>query len=406
MRGLVPYEDSPVDEIRSATRSAFRSVVKDAIKNDVHLVVIAGDLYDGSWKDYNTGLFVVSQLGELHDAGIPVAIVLGNHDAESVVTRQLRLPPNTTQLSSGVPETAIIGDTGMAVHGQSYAERAVLEDLSLGYPLADPGLVNIGLLHTCLDGRPGHEPYAPCTIEGLRSKGYDYWALGHVHGFAIVNNDPLAIFSGNLQGRHVRETGAKGACLVTFQDKQPTVERLIYQFVRWEVCTVDVSTLRTLDECLDRCREELIKVVDSGADIYAIRVIFVGSCVANRSLRSQNPHLTAEVRALASVLGGPEIWIEKVGVETSQPRSNLEFTGEGVAGEIGRVLDDLRANVGTILDPKAPLVPELVNLRSQLRATGGDLVDALSAEEISEALGDAAELLTSLMGIEELDDED
>jgi exonuclease SbcD len=406
MKGLTPYDDSPIDEIRSATRSALRSVVRDAIEHEVHLVVVAGDLYDGSWKDYNTGLFVVSQLAELNDAGIPVAIVWGNHDAESVVTRKLRLPPNTIQLSSGKPETAIIGDTGIAVHGQSYAERAVLDDLSAGYPLADPGLVNIGLLHTCLDGRPGHEPYAPCTLEGLRSKGYEYWALGHVHGFSTISNDPLTVFSGNLQGRSVRETGAKGACLVTFQDRQPTVERLIYQFVRWETCVADVSGLRTLDECLDRCREVLLKLTDSGADIYAIRVVFVGVSSANRKLRSQVPHLIAEVRALANVLSGAEIWIEKVVVETTQPRSNLEFTGDGVAGEIGRVLHDLRANIGTIVDPTAPLLPELVSLRSQLRASGGDLIDALSEGELTEALGDAAELLASLMGIEELEDED
>ncbi|EQD47719.1 metallophosphoesterase, partial [mine drainage metagenome] len=131
MRGLVAYDGAPVDEIRAATRTAMRALVFEAIDRQVHLLLLAGDLYDGGWKDFNTGLFVVSQLAELHESGIPVVIVYGNHDAESQLTRRLRLPPNTTVLSSTKPETHIFSDLGVAVHGQSYATRAIGADLSL-----------------------------------------------------------------------------------------------------------------------------------------------------------------------------------------------------------------------------------------------------------------------------------
>jgi DNA repair exonuclease SbcCD nuclease subunit len=404
MRGLVPYEDSPVDAIRSATRSAFRSIVTEAIEHEVHLVVIAGDLYDGSWRDYNTGIFVVSQLAELNESGIPVAIVLGNHDAESVVTKQLRLPPHTVLLSSSKPETWVVGETGIAVHGQSYADRAIFEDLSLGYPNADPGLVNIGMLHTCFDGSIGHEPYAPCTLDGLRAKNYDYWALGHVHGYSVICEEPLAVFPGNLQGRNVRETGAKGACLVTFEDRHPRVERLLNNLVRWEHVNINVSDARSLDDCLDRCRDELSKAITTGAEIYAIRVEFDGTSPANRVLRSQSEHLTAEVRTLANNLGGTEIWIEKVVVSTKPVRGSLQFTGDGVAGEIGRVLADLQSDVPSLARIDGPRLPELSSLRSQLRAAGPEMRDSLNDEDLGEALGDAAELLAALLGGEERSD--
>ncbi|EQD80584.1 Metallophosphoesterase, partial [mine drainage metagenome] len=164
--------------------------------------------------------------------GIPVVIVYGNHDAESQLTRRLRLPPNTTVLSSTKPETHIFSDLGVAVHGQSYATRAIGADLSLAYPKADPGLVNIGMLHTCFDGSLGHDPYAPCSLAGLRSKGYDYWALGHVHDHRVVCEDPMVVFPGNLQGRHIRETGPKGATLVNFVDHEPSIEQLTFDIVR------------------------------------------------------------------------------------------------------------------------------------------------------------------------------
>src|SRR5690606_2935920 len=75
-------------------------------------------------------------------------------------------------------------------------------------------MFNIGLLHTCATGRAGHEPYAPCRLSTLLSKGYDYWALGHVHQREVLHEHPWVVFPGNLQGRHMKEVGEKGATIV------------------------------------------------------------------------------------------------------------------------------------------------------------------------------------------------
>ena len=399
MHGLVPYDDEvPVDVIRTATRTALRLVVNDAIQEKVQLVVIAGDLYDGNWRDYNTGIFVTNQLAELNDAGIPVAIVLGNHDAESVVTKQLRLPPNTHLFSSSRPETWVVNEVGIAVHGQSYAERATFADLAAEYPTGDSGLINIGLLHTCFNGQLGHEPYAPCTLDDLRSKGYDYWALGHVHNYTVISEDPLVVFPGNLQGRNIRETGPKGACLVTFEDRHPTVQRLFKDVVQWEHVQLDVSGVTSIDDSLDRCRDELLRVVESGSEVYAMRVEFVGATVANQALRAHHEHLSAEIRILANNLGGAEVWIEKVVVSTNSPRGQLDFTGDGVAGEIGRVLVELQDDLPSLAGTDHPRLPELSSLRSQLSAARSGIGEALNDEELSEGLRDAAEMLAALLG--------
>jgi DNA repair exonuclease SbcCD nuclease subunit len=401
MRGLVAYDGAPVDEIRAAPRSALRALVAEAVDRRAHLVLLAGDLYEGSWRDYNTGLFLVSQLAELHDADIPVVMVYGNHDAESQLTKRLRLPPNTTVLSSARPETRVFSELGVAVHGQSYATRAVEADLSLAYPSADPGLVNLGMLHTCFDGSLGHDPYAPCALAGLRSRGYDYWALGHVHQHTIVSRDPMIVFPGNPQGRHSRETGAKGASYVTFVDHEPRVEQLTFGLVRWERCRVELSGAGSLDECLARCREELLGVIDTGAATYAIRVELHGPTTVSSLLRSNSEQVTNEVRALALTLGGADVWIEKVVVATTSPAGRQALEGEGVAGEIGRVLAKLRGEVSTLAARDGSQVPSLSALRSQLRAAGGpELGDALDDADVAAALDDAAELLASLLGTE------
>jgi exonuclease SbcD len=401
MRGLVAYPGAPVDAIRASTRTAFRSLVGEAIERKVELVVIAGDLYDGSWRDYNTGLFVIDQLAQLHDEGIQVALVLGNHDAESQLTKRLKFPPNTKLLSSNNPESHVYDEMDVAVHGQSYATRSVTADLALAYPQADPGLLNIGLLHTCFDGRLGHDPYAPCSLDDLRSKGYDYWALGHVHAYTVVCEDPFVVFPGNLQGRHARETGPKGACLVTFRDHDPTIERLTLDHVRWERCRVDVTGMHTLDDCLMRCRLELLEIVGTGAEIYAVRVEFYGATSANGILRSQSEQLVNEVRALAMALGSSDTWIEQVVVATTALSGHLSLEGEGFAGEIGRVLAELKTDVSSLAASEGAKIPAISNLRSQLRATGApNMGDVLNDVDLSVALDDAAELLATLFSRE------
>jgi len=180
LRGLERYEGAPVGEIRGATRRAFERLVDLAIEEEVAFVLLAGDLYDGDWKDYNTGLFFVSQMNRLREADIRAFVIAGNHDAASQITRVLRPPDNVKVFSTKRPETAVLEDLGVALHGQGFASVAVTEDLSAGYPAAVPHLFNIGLLHTSLDGREGHAAYAPCSVDGLRSRGYQFWALGHV----------------------------------------------------------------------------------------------------------------------------------------------------------------------------------------------------------------------------------
>src|SRR5690349_8098378 len=136
LRGLARYAGAPAEEIRAATRRAFENLVSLAIEEEVAFVLLAGDLYDGDWKDYNTGLFFTAQMARLGEAGIRVFAVAGNHDAASQITKVLRPPPNVKIFSTRRPETAVLDDLGVAIHGQGFAHAAVADDLSASYPRA------------------------------------------------------------------------------------------------------------------------------------------------------------------------------------------------------------------------------------------------------------------------------
>ena len=117
--GLERYESAPTDQIRGATRQALVQLVDLSISEEVSFVLIAGDLYDGDWRDYNTGLFYIKEMVRLQDAGIRVLVVSGNHDAQNRRTRGLPLPDNVTVIPADEPHSVELNEFGVVVHGQS-----------------------------------------------------------------------------------------------------------------------------------------------------------------------------------------------------------------------------------------------------------------------------------------------
>ncbi|MCY4611118.1 MAG: metallophosphoesterase [Gammaproteobacteria bacterium] len=395
--GLEFYEGAPVDEIRSATRRAFDNLVDLAIEEGVAFVLLAGDLYDGDWKDYNTGLYFVERMGRLQEAGIRVFIVAGNHDAPSQITKHLRLPENVKLFSAKSPEQVTLDDLNVAVYGQSFATRAVTDDLSQSYPQGDPQLLNIGLLHTCLDGKPGHKPYAPCTVEGLRSKGYQYWALGHIHKREEVSRDPWIVFPGNIQGRHIREVGAKGCTLVTVESNEIVeVEHRNLDVMRWALCEIDVSVSETVDDVYEQVREELQATLDAAEErLVAVRLILQGVCSAHSALHVDREHWIQEYRALGSGLSGSGIWLEQVSIKTKSPASTDEFLerDDALSGLL-RSIHDMEFDASALDE----LSDEIFALRQKLPAEllgGDDPYDPINPDVLNGTLGEIKELLVN-----------
>lgn len=105
LHGLANYQDAPADQLRGASRDALVQLVDRAIDENVDFIVIAGDLYDGDWRDYNTGIFFVREMGRLMHASIPAFVLFGNHDAENEMTKRLTLPDNVFTFDSRKPQT-------------------------------------------------------------------------------------------------------------------------------------------------------------------------------------------------------------------------------------------------------------------------------------------------------------
>lgn len=346
LMGLSRYEGAPVDILRGATREAFGNLVALAIEKKVAFVLLSGDLYDGDWRDYHTGLFLSQQLSRLREAGVKVFILYGNHDAESRITKSLRLPDNVRILSTKSPETILLEEFGVAIHGQGFAKRDVMENLSERYPMAGKGFFNIGMLHTALTGAEGHAPYAPCTLGMLQSKGYDVWALGHVHVRKTHSEDPLILYPGNIQGRHARETGPKGCTMVSVEDcRVASFEHVDLHVVRWEVIPVNVSGLSDAIDVLDAVVSEVeSESGKGGGEVLAARILIEGACGAHRELGADPEKWSAEIRSAVASATGEGAWIEKVRLGTvPESDPSMQWPGSEPLADLVRYIDGLSA---------------------------------------------------------------
>lgn len=286
----------------------------------------------------------MSQMTRLRESGIKVIIVAGNHDAASQITKTLRVPDNVKMLSVQKPESFIIEDAGAVIHGQGFASRVVTDNLAGSYPKASPGLFNIGLLHTCLDGREGHEPYAPCSINELISHGYDYCALGHVHTRETVHQSPWVVFPGNIQGRNARETGAKGCMLVTVEDGAVIeVEFKSLDVFRWSVLDLDITDITEINDIFERADKVLQREVQATSMPAALRIRLCGLSRLHGKILSREEYVKNGIRGCAVDSGNGNLWVEKVSIDTSVMSDPEALMAQsGALGGLLRSIHDLQ----------------------------------------------------------------
>ncbi len=393
--GLEEFEDAPVDQIREATRKAVVRLVDLCLDEKAAFLLIAGDVYDGDWKSMATGRFFAAQMGRLTSAGVPVFMIKGNHDAASQVSKEVRLPDVHT-FDTKRPETVELLDFDVAIHGQSYATREVTDNIALKYPPAVPGKLNIGMLHTSASsGGNLHAPYAPCTVEQLVGKGYDYWALGHVHQREVLYTDPHIIFPGNIQGRHIREPApeGKGVTLVEVQHGSiADVRHIALDTVRWSQIEVDATGLESAEEAIILINRQVLNAVRECPDcLLATRIIVSGECLASLQIQRDPASFDTSVRAYVQDQSD-SIWIEEIQVRTTYPDLSTVAADQGALADL---LEFVRNSADRLEEPQK----RLSSLVSKLELSAPGLVSELDLQQpdlLASLLVEAETLILSL----------
>ncbi|MCF6284917.1 MAG: DNA repair exonuclease, partial [Candidatus Hydrogenedentes bacterium] len=323
---------------------------------------------------------------------IPVFLIAGNHDAQSVMTKSLRLPDNVHTFSTRKAETVHLEELGVALHGQGFATKSVSKDLSAKYPPPVSNAYNIGLLHTSLTGYEGHDDYAPCTVAGLTHLGYDYWALGHIHQQECIHPEEPAIwYSGCIQGRHIRETEKKG-CLVVDVDEQGdhSVRFETLDVLRWTEIELDASTCADVGTCVDQFSQRLETALEEAGDRFlAVRVVITGKTEIHDQLVADGVSLQNELRNAANIHGGEQVWVEKVKVRTRPLDSGAgDAFDDGPLAMLHEVVASMKSDEAALEGLSELLKPLQDKLPSDLK-TGDEALDFSDPALLTTILGEA-----------------
>ena len=366
------YDDAPRDEFRSATRRALDNIVDLAIAEQVQLMLIAGDLYDGDCSDFNTPLHFRRKMAQLADHGIRVFIIQGNHDAANAMRKafRLQLPDNVHLFRTDRPDTVTIDEFGVAIHGQGFATKAVTEDLSRNYPQPVAGMINIGMLHTSCGAHDKHDRYAPSTIKSLTSKGYQYWALGHIHKYQeLSQHTPWIVYPGNPQGRHIGETGPKGCIIATCDTDDIHLSQHNVDVLRWFHIKTDVADCEDAEVALLAVQQSVQEQLAATDELpLAARIELHGASAAHGQFVKQADYWDEQIRRVLLDNFDERVWVEKIKFHTTSI-ADRSREGEPALGELlqcirdpqlaASALDDLRIEFEKLrtdipTDPRLP----------------------------------------------------
>ena len=394
LRSLALRDPALADLIGNATRRAFVAIVRLCRDEQVDALLLSGDLYDGEQTSMKTARFLADQIDALHEAGIKVFIIRGNHDALSKITKELTYPDSVTIFGGRASSVAIgSSDQPIVIHGISFAQPHAPESLLTKFKPPVDGAVNIGLLHTSLGGAVGHDPYAPCDVADLHRTGFRYWALGHVHGRSTLTGDATIVMPGMPQGRDIGEAGAKSVTLVTVADDGAiTLEARHTSVAQFERVTVDLDGIEdwrgltaALGTALGQARDGVV------SEHLVARLRLTGKTPLAWQLRRDMDVVRAEAVRQAEATG--RTWIDKVEIACQPPETAPTPFAADPLDELRRLMSEVatdaayRAEIAEIADDlRAQLPPECRAIVGTDPAAFAATLDAATTDGIEEIL--------------------
>lgn len=378
LRSLALRDPTLSEAVEAATRVAFEKIIDTAVEEQATAVMICGDLFDGKQRSARTAVFLTSQLDRLRAANIRVFYIKGNHDAENQLTGALDLPDNVHVFSGRGDKVQLTDD--IWIHGVSFTRRQAPDSLLPRFATPVTGAINIAMLHTSLGGAPGHDVYAPCSVNELVAAGFDYWALGHIHKRQIYAEDPWVVMPGIPQGRDIGESGAKSATLLTIDDGKIDLTEVQTSAVEFISHSLDISDIRTDDALRTRLREELKSKADRlEAAAGVLRLTLQGRSQRHWQILRDSDYWQEQVTELARETS--RLWIDKLIFALEAPQLRQGSATDELAAIIEAIQNEpgfantAHARIKALVDDlprevRARILPEESSLQSLANTLG------------------------------------
>jgi exonuclease SbcD len=296
----------PVDGLSSRLHDfldVFDELVDFAIAEQIDLVLFAGDAYKSRDPSQTHQREFAKRIRRLSDAGIPVYLLVGNHDVpnararasaleifdtlavpnvvigDTLATRVVSTPAGPVQIV-GVPWPSVSQLlTRDDMRGRSIAEidreleRHIAEGIAREAARLDPTLPGVLTAHVAMADsivKTASEQFMTLgrfpqlRQADLSPQFFDYVALGHHHCYQVLREQPPVIYAGSLQRVDFgEESDPKGFVVVEIDPARPQGERA--QFDRVEFREVRARRFLTVDvhPVADDPTDEVVRAIDA-----------------------------------------------------------------------------------------------------------------------------------------------
>ncbi|EAE7733261.1 exonuclease SbcCD subunit D [Listeria monocytogenes] len=329
--GLSTLPQPLFSAIQESTFQSLERITTVAIKEAVDFVLIAGDIYDSEDQSVRAQARFAKEMKRLEAANIPVFMIHGNHDFIEKHKEKLALPSNVHVFSEQVEVMSHKTATGVSVniYGFSYNERHIRSSRVGEYKIQGDADFHIALLHGSeVSSSEEHDVYAPFRVQEISKKGFDYWALGHIHKRQLVAESPSIYYPGNIQGRNRKESGEKGASIVTLSEASTTIDFIGTSPIIWEEAVITLPENSEIN-AFYRETTKLLESYQGRSHSYFLHIIVK---MENKQKIDTNDWLQM-LQEEVEITDNTFVWVHKLTTEITNQSNSQTWYESHLAGE-------------------------------------------------------------------------
>ncbi|EIZ2750585.1 exonuclease SbcCD subunit D [Listeria monocytogenes] len=329
--GLSTLPQPLFSAIQESTFQSLERITTVAIKEAVDFVLIAGDIYDSEDQSVRAQARFAKEMKRLEAANIPVFMIHGNHDFIEKHKEKLALPSNVHVFSEQVEVMSYKTVTGVSVniYGFSYNERHIRSSRVDEYKIQGDADFHIALLHGSeVSSSEEHDVYAPFRVQEISKKGFDYWALGHIHKRQLLAESPSIYYPGNIQGRNRKESGEKGASIVTLSEASTTIDFIGTSPIIWEEAVITLPENSEIN-AFYRETTKLLESYQGRSHSYFLHIIVK---MENKQKIDTNDWLQM-LQEEVEITDNTFVWVHKLTTEITNQSNSQTWYESHLAGE-------------------------------------------------------------------------
>ena len=272
---------------RLEQRKVFKKMVEYIKENNIEYLFISGDLYEHQYIKQSTIEYINKLFQEIPNTKIYIAP--GNHDPflKNSYYTKFNWNDNVKIFSNKIEK---VENEDVNIYGfgftDFYCENSGIENFDI--PKEDRNKLNILVIHGSLDTSSIIDKYNSMKKATLKSKGFDYIALGHIHKLDYnTEQNQNIVYPGSTASLGFDELGKHGMIVGSFKEKNLDLTFIPLDDEEYKIIDLDISDINSKEELIEKIESldikenEYIEIVLNGNRNFEINVYEILKLISN-----------------------------------------------------------------------------------------------------------------------------